>query len=124
MNSHKLGVSENVVYYPKPNGFHDPYPVFKWLAIIGKINPIHFQVQTQLDHQTRSSGMPIFDEPQISPLDRIKWSLGPGTRVIDMAQHRRTGAIDIAAGEDGHLNHSTAIWGTDVKLRMCTHLET
>ena len=26
-----MGVSENVVYYPKPNGFHDPYPYEKWL---------------------------------------------------------------------------------------------
>ena len=26
-----MGVSENVVYYPKPNGFADHYPVFKWL---------------------------------------------------------------------------------------------
>ena len=34
-----MGVSENVVYYPKPNGFHDHYPVFKWLAITGNINP-------------------------------------------------------------------------------------
>ena len=25
------GVSENVVYTPKPNGFADHYPVFKWL---------------------------------------------------------------------------------------------
>ena len=24
---------------PKPNGFADHYPVFKWLAIIGNINP-------------------------------------------------------------------------------------
>ena len=34
-----MGLSENVVYYPKPNGFADHDPVFKWLAIIGKINP-------------------------------------------------------------------------------------
>ena len=34
-----LGVSENVVYPIVPNGFADHYPVFKWLAIIGKINP-------------------------------------------------------------------------------------
>ena len=27
----RMGVSENVVYYPKPNGFADHYPVFKWL---------------------------------------------------------------------------------------------
>ena len=33
------GVSENVVYPIVPNGFADHYPVFKWLAIIGKINP-------------------------------------------------------------------------------------
>ena len=26
-----LGVSENVVYYPKPNGFADHYPYEKWL---------------------------------------------------------------------------------------------
>ena len=26
-----MGVSENAVYYPKPNGFADHYPVFKWL---------------------------------------------------------------------------------------------
>ena len=25
---------------PKPNGFADHYPVFKWLAIIGGLNPI------------------------------------------------------------------------------------
>ena len=24
-------VTENVVYYPKPNGFADPYPYEKWL---------------------------------------------------------------------------------------------
>ena len=34
-----LGVSENVVYPIVPNGFADHYPVFKWLAIIGNINP-------------------------------------------------------------------------------------
>ena len=34
-----MGVSENVVYYPKPNGFADHYPYEKWLAIIGNINP-------------------------------------------------------------------------------------
>ena len=33
------GVSENVVYPIEPNGFADHYPVFKWLAIIGNINP-------------------------------------------------------------------------------------
>ena len=26
-----LGLSENVVYPEKPNGFADHYPVFKWL---------------------------------------------------------------------------------------------
>ena len=36
---HKMGVSENVVYPIVPNGFADHYPVFKWLAIIGNINP-------------------------------------------------------------------------------------
>ena len=34
-----MGLSENVVYPIVPNGFHDHYPVFKWLAIIGNINP-------------------------------------------------------------------------------------
>ena len=34
-----MGVSENVVSTPKPNGFADHYPYEKWLAIIGKINP-------------------------------------------------------------------------------------
>ena len=34
-----VGVSENVVYPFLPNGFADHDPVFKWLAIIGKINP-------------------------------------------------------------------------------------
>ena len=34
-----LGLSENVVYPEKPNGFADHYPIFKWLAIIGNINP-------------------------------------------------------------------------------------
>ena len=34
-----MGVSENSVCTFKPNGFADHYPVFKWLAIIGKINP-------------------------------------------------------------------------------------
>ena len=29
-NSH-MGLSENVVYPEKPNGFADHYPVFKWL---------------------------------------------------------------------------------------------
>ena len=28
-----------MVSIPKPNGFADDYPVFKWLAIIGNINP-------------------------------------------------------------------------------------
>ena len=28
---HYMGVSENVVYPEKPNGFADHYPVFKWL---------------------------------------------------------------------------------------------
>ena len=37
--SFNVGVSENVVYPFLPNGFADHYPVFKWLAIIGKINP-------------------------------------------------------------------------------------
>ena len=35
-----LSIIENVVYPIVPNGFADHYPVFKWLAIIGKINPI------------------------------------------------------------------------------------
>ena len=35
----QMGVSENVVYPIVPNGFADHYPVFKWLAIIGNINP-------------------------------------------------------------------------------------
>ena len=26
-----MGLSENVVYPEKPNGFHDHYPVSKWL---------------------------------------------------------------------------------------------
>ena len=34
-----MGVSENVVYPIVPNGFADHYPVFKWLAIVGNINP-------------------------------------------------------------------------------------
>ena len=34
-----LGMSENVVYPKKPNGFADHYPYEKWLAIIGNINP-------------------------------------------------------------------------------------
>ena len=34
-----MGVSENVVYPIVPNGFADHYPVFKWLYIIGNINP-------------------------------------------------------------------------------------
>ena len=34
-----MGVSENVVYPKKPNGFADHYPYEKWLAIIGNINP-------------------------------------------------------------------------------------
>ena len=34
-----MGASENVVYPIVPNGVADHYPVFKWLAIIGKINP-------------------------------------------------------------------------------------
>ena len=34
-----MGVSENVVYPIVPNGFSDHYPVLKWLAIIGNINP-------------------------------------------------------------------------------------
>ena len=34
-----LGVSENRLNPIVPNGFADHYPVFKWLAIIGKINP-------------------------------------------------------------------------------------
>ena len=34
-----MGVSENVVYPIVPNGFADPYPVLKWLAIIGNIHP-------------------------------------------------------------------------------------
>ena len=38
-----LGVSENVVYPIVPNGFADHYPVFKWLAINGKIHPIFRQ---------------------------------------------------------------------------------
>ena len=28
-----------IVYPIVPNGFHDHYPVFKWLYIIGNINP-------------------------------------------------------------------------------------
>ena len=31
---------------PKPNGFADHYPVFKWLAIIGKINPTFSDIPT------------------------------------------------------------------------------
>ena len=39
INLDHLGLSENVVYPIVPNGFADHYPVFKWLAIIGNINP-------------------------------------------------------------------------------------
>ena len=42
LNSAKLndvGVSENRLNPFLPNGFAGHYPVFKWLAIIGKINP-------------------------------------------------------------------------------------
>ena len=35
----QMGLSENVVYPFLPNGFADHYPIFKWLAIIGNINP-------------------------------------------------------------------------------------
>ena len=35
-----MALSENVVYPEKPNGFADHYPVFKWLAIIGGLDPI------------------------------------------------------------------------------------
>ena len=31
LNIKHMGVSENVVYYPKPNGFADHYPYEKWL---------------------------------------------------------------------------------------------
>ena len=34
-----VGLSENLVYPEKPNGFADHYPYEKWLAIIGNINP-------------------------------------------------------------------------------------
>ena len=39
VTAHHMGVSENVVYPIVPNGFADHDPVFKWLAIIGNINP-------------------------------------------------------------------------------------
>ena len=34
-----IWVCLKMVSTPKPNGFADHYPVFKWLAIIGNINP-------------------------------------------------------------------------------------
>ena len=34
-----IWVCLKIVYPIVPNGFADHYPVFKWLAIIGKINP-------------------------------------------------------------------------------------
>ena len=34
-----IWVCLKMVSTPKPHGFADHYPVFKWLAIIGKINP-------------------------------------------------------------------------------------
>ena len=34
-----MGVSENSEHPIVPNGFADHYPVFKWLAIIGNMNP-------------------------------------------------------------------------------------
>ena len=34
-----MWVCLKMVSTPKPNGFADHYPVFKWLAIIGNINP-------------------------------------------------------------------------------------
>ena len=43
INMVNMGVSENVVHPIVPNGFADHYPVFKWLAIIGKIPNIFRQ---------------------------------------------------------------------------------
>ena len=39
-----------IVYPIVPNGFADHYPVFKWLAIIGNINPTFSDKPTLLFH--------------------------------------------------------------------------
>ena len=44
-----MGLSENVVYPHLPNGFADHYPVFKWLAIIGNINPTFSDKPTSMN---------------------------------------------------------------------------
>ena len=44
ITSRHLGLSENVVYPEKPNGFADHYPYEKWLAISLGILTQHFQV--------------------------------------------------------------------------------
>ena len=61
-----VGVSENRLNPIVPNGFADHYPVFKWLAIIGNINPtfsdIPMYVQSKSIKEDSGTQGPGIDE--------------------------------------------------------------
>ena len=46
-----IWVCLKIVYPQKPNGFADHYFVFKWLAIIGSINPTFLRQTTHIFYQ-------------------------------------------------------------------------
>ena len=69
-SSRYMGVSENVVYPEKPNGFADHYPVSKWLAIIGNINPTFSDIpisilRSKFLHVFRQHGAPEHLGPKL-----------------------------------------------------------
>ena len=63
-----MGLSENVVYPKKPNGFADHYPVFKWLFHWG-FGP-HFQTYPYVDGSWNRTSRPLTSETNWSPEDQ------------------------------------------------------
>ena len=70
-----MGVSENVVYPKKPNGFADHYPYEKWLAIIRNINPTFSDKPKQSSWRIKTH--PLAPQNRTPPAHIVP---GPGTR--------------------------------------------
>ena len=73
--------------HTKPNGFADHYPVFKWLAIIGKINPTFPDKPTRFftslvappNSRPRDKEMPRFHRDLDGRLQRQRFAMpSPG----------------------------------------------
>ena len=77
----EMGVSENRLNPCVPNGFADHYPVFKWLAIIGNINPTF--------SDKPKWGNLNLEDPQAPPRSPSRFCQGDAVPVA--STHGRTG---------------------------------